>query len=466
MKKASLIQRGIVFVLVIQAFCALLFVGTALLHERATRLLAMDIAIQGLSDSLMGSVQDAEDPGDRLKVDPSEFSSSSTDVWAVYNKDGQLVGSSSDAPQIVIQVGKDGFRNVTTHGRHYRILQREAMRIIDREETGGVGMRRPVIVLYASSIDHLWSEVLEAASFYVVLSIALLCLTAIALVFLLRTLLNPLKELAGEAEGVKTDSLAFHAPASALRLHELAPLAEALSATIARLRFAFNMEHRFINDAAHELKTAVAVVRSTVQVLSMRNRTLDEYRKGLDQVLADNMRVEELISRMLTLARFTERTELPPVEIDFSEHVQQAVKKLGSFSNARGVSLNSQVAPGVKVTLAPDAAQILASNLVMNAIQHSPSGTEVRVSVRCSEAGGRRATLVVQDFGSGIDARNLSKVFDRFFREDPSRSRETGGVGLGLAICKSIVQAADGKIEIESQLGEGTTITASFPSAS
>ena len=299
------------------------------------------------------------------------------------------------------------------------------------------------------------------------LSIALLCVTAVVLVFLLRTLLNPLNELAGAAAGVKTDSLVFHPPASALRLRELAPLAEALSATISRLRLAFEMQHQFINDAAHELKTAVAVVRSTVQVLSMRNRTVDEYRRGLNQILSDNMRVEELIARMLTLARFNERTELPKVKIDFAEHVQQAVEKLGSFSEARGVLLKFDAAAEVTVNLAPEAAHILASNLVMNAIQHSKSGTEVRVSVSAlrRDAGERRAILVVQDFGCGIDARNLPKVFDRFFREDPSRSRESGGVGLGLAICKSIVEAADGMIEIESVLGMGTTVTASFPLA-
>ena len=165
MKTKSLIRRGIVSVLVIQALCALLFVGTALLHERKTRLRAMDVTLQGHSDSLMGSVQDAEDPVDRLKVDPTEFSPPATDVYAVYNKDGQLVGASANAPLAIIQVGRDGFRNAKAGGHRYRILQHDAVRVIDREETGGAGLRRPVTVLYATRIDHLWSEVLEAASF-------------------------------------------------------------------------------------------------------------------------------------------------------------------------------------------------------------------------------------------------------------------------------------------------------------
>jgi signal transduction histidine kinase len=109
------------------------------------------------------------------------------------------------------------------------------------------------------------------------------------------------------------------------------------------------------------------------------------------------------------------------------------------------------------VQLLRDAAQVLVSNLVMNAVEHSPQGSEVRVTVR-PEPADRRAALEVQDFGSGIAAENLPLVFERFFREDPSRSRETGGVGLGLAICRSIVESAGGAIELQSIKGEGTTV--------
>ena len=84
------------------------------------------------------------------------------------------------------------------------------------------------------------------------------------------------------------------------------------------------------------------------------------------------------------------------------------------------------------------------------------------VSARLRGIGHRQALLVVQDFGSGIAPENLSKIFDRFYREDPSRSRETGGFGLGLAICKSIVEAADGEIRVESVLNQGTVVTVSF----
>lgn len=465
MKNRSLVRRATAAVLAIELLCALGFAGTAVWHERDVRFHSLDVTLRGRSDSLIGAVQDAEDPEDRVKVDPEEFSPPPNDVYAVYTSDNRLVGSSDAAPPAVIAPGADGIRTVIAGRHYYRVLQSQALRIIDREENGGIGLRRPVTVIYATRTDQVWHQVMEAARFNVLLSLGLLCLTAVLLIYLLRRLLRPLNELAAEAGSIRVASLQFTAPPSALDVRELRPLAEALSQTMARLRQAFEMERRFINDAAHELKTAVAVVRSTVQVLSMRTRSGEEYRTGLDQVLADNRRVEDLVSRMLTLARFEERSSASPVQIDLGEHVDAAVKSLETFAESRGLALKARLAPAVGILLAPDAAQILASNLIMNAIQHSSAGTEVLVTVHVNNSRQKPALLEVQDFGSGISLVSLPHVFERFFREDTSRSRETGGAGLGLAICRSIAENAGGTIEIQSVKGKGTTVTVSFPLA-
>ncbi|HTD54905.1 MAG TPA: HAMP domain-containing sensor histidine kinase, partial [Silvibacterium sp.] len=224
-------------------------------------------------------------------------------------------------------------------------------------------------------------------------------------------------------------------------------------------RQAFEAERRFASDAAHELKTAVAVVRSTIQLLAMKTRSAQEYRNGLDRILEDNQRVEELVSRMLMLARFEERAA-GDSKAHLGNETAIAVRNLGSYAEWRGVALKFTEDSDVKVQMDPDAIQTLVSNLVMNAVQHSSRGSEVRVSVRSNGSGPGTATLEVQDSGTGISAGNLSHVFERFFREDPSRSRETGGAGLGLSICKSIVENAGGSIQIRSEQGMGTTVTA------
>ena len=462
MKMSSLTRRAVLAVLLAELLCAVAFSLTALWHERATHLRTFDVMLQGRSDSLLGAIQDAEDPEANVTIDPAELNVPPHDVYAVYNQGGRLLGTSSHAPDKLITRSDDGFRTVHS-GRHsYRVLQREALRVIDRAENGGVGLRRPVTILYAAPMDFIWHEIFEAASFYVTLSIALLCVTAVILILLVQKMLRPIEELAAEAAAVTATSLTFRVPASALRLRELKPLAEALSAAMARVRHAFEMEQRFVGDAAHELKTAVAVVRSTVQVLSMRVRSADEYRRGLDAILADSERVEELVSRMLTLARFEERHEVVASEVNLSEAVQHALRNLSSFAEAQGVTLNASLASEIRVRLVPEAVQVLVSNLVVNAVQHSPQGAEVTVAVTRLDTPAGRAILEVRDFGTGISAESLPHVFQRFFREDRSRSRQTGGAGLGLAICKSIVEAANGAIEMESLPGRGTTVTVSF----
>jgi signal transduction histidine kinase len=465
MKTRSLVQRATFAVLGIELLCALCFAGTAIWHERRVQFRALDVSLQGRSDSLIGAVQDAEDPEDRVKIDPEEFSPPATDVYAVYSADHRLVGSSNAAPSAVIAQGRDGIRTVTAGGHYFRVLQRPALRIIDREENGGIGLRRPVTVIYAVRTDHVWHGIMEAARFNVLLSLALLLVTAIALVVLLQKLLHPLNELAAQAGSISAASLHFSPPNSALQVRELRPLAEALLQMIARLRHAFEMERRFINDAAHELKTAVAVVRSTIQVLSMRTRTTDQYRSGLDQVLSDNRRVEELVSRMLTLARFEERSQAPPDAIDLGKQVNDTLQDLSTYAESCGVSLKPHLDSEIKVRLSPDSIEVLASNLIMNALQHSSAGSEILVTVRLNQSPERQVALEVRDFGSGISAESLPHIFERFFREDQSRSRETGGAGLGLAICKSLVENAGGTIEIHSVKNEGTTVTVLFPLA-
>jgi signal transduction histidine kinase len=462
-RERSLARRAIALVLFTELVCALAFSATALWHERESRLRAFDVMLQGRSDSLLGAVQDAEDPEDNVTIDPTELRVPADDVWAVYNFGGRLLGSSAGAPAALIARNGDGVRAAKIDGRGYRVRQSEGVRIIDRLEYGAAGLRRPVTIVYASRTNHLWHEIAEAAGFYIAVSVGLICATAVILILALRRLLYPLKELAVEAAGVSANSFEFDAPHSAMETKELRPLAEALSATIARLKEALHMQHRFVSDAAHELKTAVAVQRSTVQLMAMRERSTEEYAEGLARALQDNERVEQLVSRMLTLGRFEERgvgaAEVVGPASDLGASVRRTVEALRDWSETRGVSLLMEMDEGVDVMLAEDAAETLVSNLVMNAVQHSSSGGAVRVSVRAVE---RMAVLQVTDDGAGIAADNLPHIFERFYREDRSRSRETGGAGLGLAICKSIVEGAGGTIGVESAVGRGTTVTVSF----
>lgn len=462
MKSRSLIHRMVGAVLGLELVCAIAFCGTALWHERTSRLRAFDAVLQGRSDSLLGAVQDAEDPADNVVVDPAELKLPNEDVYAVYNQGGERLGGSRSPASVLTQRQGDGYRSANLNGQRYRVLEREALRIIDREENSGIGLRRPVTIVYAAPTQHLWHEIMEAARFYAWVSLVLVGGTALLLIVLIRAFLQPIEDLAGAAGRVMPSSLSFIPPASALRTRELQPLAQAVSALVTRLGVAIEKQHRFVGDAAHELKTAVAVVRSSIQVLGLKPRSIEEYQGGLDGILADNERTEELVARMLTLARFEERYEAPTQALDLAETIDEALQALCPLAAAHEIRLERQFTVGVHTRVAPDAVHTLISNLVVNAVQHSPRGSSVLVSVGFDPQMKEGAVLEVQDHGYGISEKSLPYVFDRFYREDVSRSRETGGAGLGLAICKSIVDAAGGTISLESVPGRGTRVRTTF----
>ena len=460
MRSASLTRRALGTVLLAELLCAFAFSGTALLHERQSRLHAFDVSLQGRSDSLLGAVQDAEDPDDNVAIDPAELSLPVADVYAVYNQGGRLLGASAHAPAVLIARDASGFSNRRWEGRNYRVLQREALRIIDREEYGAKGLRRPVTIVYAARTGHIWHEIFEAAEFYMVVSVILLFVTTGLLLLLLRRVLQPLDGLAVAAGGISASALQFAASPEALQLRELAPLATALSAAMDRLRAAFARQHRFLGDATHELKTAVAVVRSTVQLLTLRPRSAEEYQAGLQRVLDDNSRVEELVSRMLLLAQMEEPAAAGAAVTDLAQSAATVLRRVQSFAEAQGVLLQMAACAPVPVRLAPERAEVLLSNLVVNAVQHSAPGETVCVALEREH--GTHAVFTITDHGTGIAPEALPHVFERFFREDRSRSRATGGAGLGLAICHAIVEAAHGSIAMQSTPGQGTEVRVIF----
>jgi signal transduction histidine kinase len=460
MKVRSLSRQIVGIVLVAQVLCALLLATTAIVDEAHTHLRAFDVRLQGHSDSLLGAIQDAEDANSTVQVDPEELRIPEEDVFAVYNHGGQMLGSSSDAPAELTVRSANGFRSIRFHGVRYRVLQREALRIIDRAEFGRAGLQRPVTIVYASPETRVWHQIFEAVRFSLMGIFVAAALTMGCVTFFLRRALRPLSDLAVAAGNISPPVLGFYPPASVLQIHELRPLAEVLSDAVRRLREAFEKEQRFVGDAAHELKTAIAVVRSSIQVLMLKRRTADEYAAGLDRVLEDNVRVETLVAQMLLLARVEEASSANIKPLDLSVAAKAVSLQLQPVAEEQQLELICDCLPEMMVRISPERAEVLISNIVLNAIQHSHPGTSVEIRIaRLDEAA---VALEVKDYGSGIGKDALPHIFERFYREDSSRSRNTGGTGLGLAICKSIADAAGATIQVASQTGEGTKVTVVF----
>jgi signal transduction histidine kinase len=215
------------------------------------------------------------------------------------------------------------------------------------------------------------------------------------------------------------------------------------------------------------LKTPVAVLKSTLQSLLHRPRSAEEYRSGVANSLEDLERLEDLLQRMLHLARAEQRDAAAPrrnlQEVDIRVTCQAALERIRALADTRGTRISLAADGPMLVRADPEDLQLVWTNLLENAVRYSPE--EMPVEIILSRVGDAHAEVVVQDHGTGIASADLPYVFDRFYRGDRSRTRGTGGFGLGLAIAKALVEANAGEIAAESLPEGGTRITVKLPLA-
>ncbi|HEY5056093.1 MAG TPA: HAMP domain-containing sensor histidine kinase [Acidobacteriaceae bacterium] len=463
MRRSSLSRQLFAGVLLAELVCAVAFSAVALLHEMNGRRRAFDVMLRGRADSLLGAIHDAEDPGDNIYVDPSELVLPRQDSYEVLTPAGKLLSfSPRSSPATLAALSglrETGFFDLRAGREHIRAIRFDGMRVIDRDEVPG-GLRRPVVVLYASPTRDLWHEAVEAVQFYIVAGLVLLTLTGLALVWFLRRRLSPLEELAAIAGRVSTRSWDFVPPDSVLRTTELAPIALSIEKLLDGLHQAFEAQRRLTGDAAHELKTSIAVLKSSLQLLAMNPRTVEQYHQALDGLISDTERMEQLSVRMLALARLEEAPVDPLSECDLGCALRVVAERMRPVAEQKQIALSVDARTVGGVRLPTDDAETLCSNLIMNALQHTPCEGRISASITVSMGS---VALRVQDDGKGIPADDLPHVFERFYRADTSRARTSGGAGLGLSICRAIVERGDGSIGIESVPGTGTVVCVTLP---
>lgn len=243
-------------------------------------------------------------------------------------------------------------------------------------------------------------------------------------------------------------------------------LAEALARWAVRpVQLAWDQQHQFVADASHELKTPLAVILADTEILLRKRDELEEGAvRWVESAHDEAEHMRGLVEEMLELARTEESagSKRDNVRIDLSEAVEREALEFDAVAFERGASIVSKIEPGLAVM--GDASQLsrLVKTLIENACKYAPMGTAVTVSL--ARRGGM-VELTVNNGGDPIPKDDLPHVFDRFWRSDKARARETGGYGLGLAIAKGIAESHSGKIEVRSTAGDGTTFTVRLPEA-
>jgi signal transduction histidine kinase len=464
--KASIRKQIIAAVLVSQLLLAIGLTLAIVLYSRAQLLSAFNIMLEGRADSVLAVIHDSEDDAKALILDHQRLNVPNSDLLEVWDENGGLIWRSTNwqgAPAAVLATHSRTFELAQEHFSYRGIVVHKAT-IFD-EEDNRPGPLRMVTIIYAASTRELDRRIFKIGLFATCASFLLLFLAGLFAAYGVSRGLSPMQELAQEAARVSIRNWSFSPPPAARKKRELAPLVDALESTLAGLQRAFDRERQSTADAAHELKTAVAILKSSLQLLICRPRSNDEYRQGLDRALEDCDRLESLVSGTLTLARaqrWADEGRSGDLQwTDLVNSCEKSVADLQSLAEARGVELRCSAHGEYIVKADPADLQAVWVNLLQNAIQYSPRGSSVSVSV--SNHDQDTASIVVEDSGPGIPAEHLPHVFERFRRGDSSRSRSTGGFGLGLSICKAIIEAYGGRIEIASLDGTGTRVSVLFP---
>lgn len=464
-KSVSITRRLVVTVLILELLSAVALIGAITVHEWRVQLKVFDASLLATAESLMGGVQDTEDEADTVMLDMRGVRVANDAAYRVEDERGKVLGSVLDPPRLETEAsGAPVFRDVEVNGLGYRFLVLKGLRIVDPGQPNG-GVQHSITIVYGTPLRHLWHEVFEAIRFFAIATAFLMGITAFVMAWLVRKGLSPVHELAREAERISSSDWQFHAPVSAKETVELQPLAAALEAALARLQRSFEQQRRFTSDAAHELKTDVAIVKSSLQLLSMRKRTLEEYGQGLALSLEDFTRLESTVQKMLTLARLEQPPESynssrAPQYCSLRDTIEDAVHQGKPFAELRSIEVRMEFTGDVKVPIDSRDALLLCSNILLNALQHGPEGSTVIIAVHADEG---IVQLTVRDQGEGISEEDRASVFEPFYRGDPSRSRKSGGTGLGLSICKAICERVGGSIEIANHAAGGAVVTVRLP---
>jgi heavy metal sensor kinase len=470
MRQTSIRKRLIAIVVLSQALLAAGLLLTGIYYTQWRLLSTLDAGMQARAMSVAALVRYTEDDTGNVYFDdsllPASIDPGHPDLFIVWTEKSGLLARSKNWPE-GLSISPDG----KEHWRfkwarlHYRGLRVFHAPVLDRE--GDAVPTQTLTIFYAAPLIQLDQQVKAAGASIAAWSVSLLGITVLLALWGIRRGLLPLQELADQAALVSSSNWELHLAKDMEQVTELRPLVRSMTNMLARLERSFVQQKEFLGNAAHELKTPLAVLKSTLQSLLQRPRTGEEYQRGLEHSLEDLQRLEQLLQWMLRLARTEQwahgalRRDLQV--IDVSATCEEAVERVRHLATERNMTIKLAKNGQVPLRADPEDLQLVWSNLLENAVRYSPEGGLVEMKV--ASANGGPAQVIVEDHGPGIPADELPHVFDRFFRGDRSRNRATGGFGLGLAIAKALVEAYGGNIRAESTPGQGTRMTVELPTS-
>ena len=241
---------------------------------------------------------------------------------------------------------------------------------------------------------------------------------------------------------------------------ELTVLANEFNDLTERLQTSEQKRRRFLSDASHELKTPLASIKLLTDSIMQNDMDTETIREFVGDIGDEAERLNRVASKLLSLTKVdgevVEESEIIPM----APTIRRVARRLSGIAEESGITLNLELIQDTPILILEDDLYQIVYNLIENGIKYNIPGGSLSVKLSRDE---ENAYLEVADTGMGIPEEAIPHLFERFFRVDKARSRQSGGSGLGLSIVRAIVERNRGEIHVSSKLGEGTTFTASFP---
>lgn len=323
--------------------------------------------------------------------------------------------------------------------------------------------RHPYLLRVGASLGPMQNTERELKRILLLMIPAAVFVAALGGWFMARLALRPVQELRAAAHQISISNLDRRLPLSGTG-DELDRLAVTFNNVFERLQSAVEQMREFSVSISHELRTPLTALQGEAEITLMRASSVDDYRRVLTSQLEELGKLSRLVHQLLTLARAESgQLKLEPHELDLAALVRSLVEQMEPIASYSGVQLAVvKDDPEVWISADPQWLERVVLNLLDNAIKFTRSGGSVEVSLARDNG---EARLEVSDTGSGISPDALPHIFERFYREDASRSKQVAGVGLGLSLVRSIVQAHHGRVQVKSEPNVGSTFIVLLPLA-
>ena len=308
-----------------------------------------------------------------------------------------------------------------------------------------------ITVAYPS---HLIAETLTNLSdIYIIIAPLFFVLSIIGGSILSARALSRIDKITRKTDEITTQNLDEKIPGEEYN-DEYGRLVFTMNRMIKRIKTSLDYMNHFSIAASHELKTPLTILRGEVEVALRHNQTPEQYREILRSNYEEVLRLINIVDRLFLISRFDNQLIRPNIQkVDLQEFLERTIDSLGYLSSEKNNIIKLDSESGIKVEFDPDLIRQVLTNLIENAIKYGYEDEPIRV---IAEKNNNKIRISVINKGEGISEEDLSRIFDRFYRVDTSRSRKNGGTGLGLSIVKSIVNLHEGEIYVNSEPGEET----------